>query len=316
MKETRQPLSPQLWLAPLRGVTTRTFRATFSRQIREAGFSCAFAPFIPANPGLKISNRLFAELPSPSAGDIPLVPQVITRHPEAMRDFLSACRDRGFDRVDLNAGCPFPMIRRRGRGSGLLANPALLEKLVETGCEVLGPDKFSVKTRLGIERPDELLKLMPIFNRYPLAALTIHARTAKQMYEGSCDLQRFHEAAAASTNPSAYNGDVGTDPGELASWRVSELASFKGTDPKASGNICAFMIGRAFIRNLAKREDASTLLLAYIDACQEELFGDRPVLGRIKELLAYWAGADGRWHRVWPLAKICRSVGELKEIVK
>ena len=304
MKKDQQHSPPQTWLAPLRGVTTRTFRATFSRPIREAGFSCAFAPFVPANPGLRISGRLFAELPSPSPNSLPLVPQVITRHPDAMRDFLSACRDRGFDRVDLNAGCPFPMIRRRGRGAALLANPALLEKLLETGCEVLGPGRFSVKTRLGVERPDELLKLMPVFNRYPLAVLTIHARTAKQMYDGSCDLPRFHEAAAASSNPIAYNGDVGTDPSNM------------GTDPKINCDICALMIGRAFIRNIGKRADAPELLSSYIDACQAELHGDRPVLGRIKELLAYWTEGDGRWRRVWPLAKICRSVAELKEIVK
>ena len=273
----------------------------FSQVIREAGFSCAFAPFTPANPGLRMDDRVFAEIPSPDERGVTLVPQVITRHPEAMRDFLSACRDRGFERVDLNAGCPFPMIRRRGRGSGLLANPALLERLVETGCNVLGPGKFSVKTRLGVERADEILKLMPMFNRYPLAVLTIHARTARQMYDGACDLQGFREAAAASANPVAYNGDVGTDPS-------------LGTDPRVEGKICAFMVGRAFIREIGRRNDASRLLLSYIDACQEEMFGDRPVLGRIKELLAYWAEADNRWRRVWPLAKICRSVDEMKAI--
>ena len=290
--------SKVLLLAPLRGVTIRTFRAVFSRQIREVGFAAAFAPFIPANPGLRVTDRLFAEIPSPVEDELPIVPQVITRHPDAMRVFLMACRDRGFSRVDLNAGCPFPMIRRRGRGSALLANPALLERLLETGCEVMGPGKFSVKTRLGIERPYELLKLMPLFNRYPLAALTVHARTAEQMYGGKCDVAAFCEVAASSTNPVVYNGDV-------------ETSSIPSICPSTT----PLMIGRGFVRALGRSDGSTKLLARYIDVSVAELCGDRPVLGRVKELLAYWAEADDRWRRLWPMVKICRSVAELRLVV-
>ena len=200
-----------LWLAPLRGVTIRAFRETFAAAIKEAGFIGAFAPFIPANPGIRISDRLLSDLmPFPSVGAVShltLVPQVITKHPDAMRELLKGFKDRGFRRADLNAGCPFPMIVRRGRGSGLLRSPETLERLLEVGCEEMGPGGFSVKTRLGLESADELLKLMPIFNRYPLAALTIHARTARQMYSGKCDTVAFEAACSTSSNPVIYNGD-------------------------------------------------------------------------------------------------------------
>ena len=288
--------APALWLAPLRGVTIRAFRAAFSRQILEAGFSAAFAPFVPANPGIRVSDRLFAETPTPSEGGLAVVPQVITRHPDAMRVFLRACRDRGFARADLNAGCPFPMIRRRGRGSALLSNSALLEELLETGCEVMGPGGFSVKTRLGVERPDELLALMPVFNRYPLAALTVHARTAKQMYSGECDVERFREVAEASANPVAYNGD----------------AVPSAVPP---GNVVAVMVGRQFVRGLGLRADSAELLMRYVEASRAELCGDRPVLGRMKELLSYWADSSPRWRRLWPTIKICRAVAELLGVV-
>ena len=190
----------ELWLAPLRGVTIRAFRETFAAPIREAGFVGAFAPFIPANPGLRVNDRLLSDL-LPVSTSLPLVPQVITKHPEAMRELLKGFRDRGFVRADLNAGCPFPMIVRRGRGSGLFRTPDVLERLVATGCEEMGPGGFSVKIRLGLERPDELLRLMPMLNRYPLAALTVHARTARQMYEGACDRAAFAAVCAASANP-------------------------------------------------------------------------------------------------------------------
>lgn len=286
----------ELWLAPLRGVTIRAFREAFAAPIREAGFAGAFAPFIPANPGLRVNDRMLDDLaPFPSAGAsadaLPVVPQVITKDPASMRELLKGLKDRGFARADLNAGCPFPMIRRRGRGSGLFQTPDVLERLLAAGCDEMGPGRFSLKIRLGLERPDELLKLMPVVNRYPLAVLTVHARTAKQMYEGGCDLARFREIAACSANPVMYNGDV-PFPVDL-----------KGLD--------RLMVGRAFVRALGLREDAGELLRRYVALSQAELSGDRPVLGRMKELLTYWTEASPRWRRLWPVAKTCRTVDEL-----
>ena len=286
----------ELWLAPLRGVTIRAFREAFAAPIREAGFAGAFAPFIPANPGLRVNDRMLDDLaPFPYAGAsadaLPVVPQVITKDPASMRELLKGLKDRGFARADLNAGCPFPMIRRRGRGAGLFQTPDVLERLLAAGCDEMGPGRFSLKIRLGLERPDELLKLMPVVNRYPLAVLTVHARTAKQMYEGGCDLARFREIAACSANPVMYNGDV-PFPVDL-----------KGLD--------RLMVGRAFVRALGLREDAGELLRRYVALSQAELSGDRPVLGRMKELLPYWTEASPRGRRLWPVAKTCRTVDEL-----
>ena len=286
----------RLWLAPLRGVTIRAFRETFAEAIREAGFAGAFAPFIPANPGIRVSDRLLADLrpfPCDASSELPLVPQIITKHPDAMRTLLRAFRERGFDRADLNAGCPFPMIVRRGRGSGLLRTPDVLEALLAAGCEEMGPGKFSLKVRLGVESPDELRALLPRINRYPLAALTVHARTAKQMYDGEVDRTRFAEILAASANPVIYNGDAQVD-------RLDDVPD----------GVAGVMVGRAFVRALGARADADNLLRAYIARSQDELCGDVPVLGRIKELFTYWCAVP-RWKRLWPVVKLCRSVDEL-----
>ena len=281
---------PERWLAPLRGVTIRAFRETYSPEIREAGFIGAYAPFIPANPGMKFNDRLFADLrPFPCDGEeapcaLPLVPQVIGKDPAVLREMLKALKDRGFGCADLNAGCPFPMIRRKGRGSGLLAAPDVLERMLETGCDEMGEGGFSLKTRLGVERPDELLALMPRIDRYPLARIVVHARTARQMYSGECDRAMAARVAAASANRVVHNGDIPLE-GEG-------------------------MIGRAFIRSLGARPDAAKRLADYVARSREELCGDAPVLGRMKELIAYWRDMP-RWRRLWPVLKLARSVGEL-----
>lgn len=296
----------EYWLAPLRGVTIRSFREAFARAIAEAGFCGAYAPFIPANPGIRVNDRLLADLvPYPSSGrqTLPLVPQVISRHPEAMRELLKGLRDRGFERADLNAGCPFPMIRRRGRGSGLLRTPEVLERMLAAGCEEMGEGRFSVKLRLGLDNARELRGLVPILNRYPLAVVTVHARTAKQMYEGEVDLAEFAEVAKLMTNPLMYNGDVGFDGSGFA---VPESVRQAG--------VTRFMVGRAFVRALGAREDVDELLAEYVEISRRELCGDRPVLGRIKELVSYWREIP-RWRRLWPVLKMCGSVEELRQLL-
>jgi tRNA-dihydrouridine synthase len=285
----------ELWLAPLRGVNVRAFREAFAGPIAEVGFSGVFAPFIPADPGIRVTRRLLGDIADGACGACALVPQVITKHPDAMRELLKGFKDAGFTRADLNAGCPFPMIRRRGRGSGLLRTPDVLDRLLEAGCEEMGPGAFSLKMRLGIERTDEFAALMPTINRYPLAVLTIHARTARQMYDGECDVERFREAEALSANPVMYNGDVAMPPRRNESARL-------------------LMIGRAFVRALGGRDDSAGLLERYIDISCAELPGDRPVLGRMKELLDYWREWP-RWRRLWPVLKLCRTVNEMRALL-
>ncbi len=278
-----------LWLAPLRGVTVRTFRSVFGAAIREAGFSGMYAPFIPANAGFRFSKRLFADIITDRSqldADAPaLVPQAIGKDPAALRDWCRAVKDLGYARADLNAGCPFPMIRRKGRGSGLIRSPDTLERMLEAGCDEMGEGGFSLKTRLGVERSDELLAIMPMINRYPLAVMTVHARTARQMYGGEPDRAAFEEVRAAARIPVMYNGDATV----------------------ADGNA---MVGRSFIRSLANRADARELLARYCDASRAEMCGDAPVLGRMKELLSYWC-QEPAWRRLWPQVKICRTTQEL-----
>ena len=282
--------SEGLWLAPLRGVTVRTFRAVFGRAIREAGFSGMYAPFIPANAGFRPSKRLFSDImPDESVLGLELVPQVIGKDPDALRCWCRAVKDLGYARVDLNAGCPFPMIRRKGRGSGLLRTPDVLERMIEAGCDEMGDGAFSLKVRLGVESTGDLLALMPMINRYPLAVLTVHARTARQMYGGAPDINAFASVRDASAVPVLYNGDATVEARNA-------------------------MVGRSFIRSLASRDDARSLLAAYCEASRSELNGDAPVLGRMKELLSYWC-QEPSWRRLWPQIKICRSVCELGMVV-
>jgi len=277
----------RLLLAPLRGVTIRCFRETFAPEIAAAGFTEAVTPFISAIAGVDpLADRELRGGPSGEA--LKVTPQFIGKDPEVLRRCLLRIKAAGFDTADLNCGCPFPMVRNKGRGSGLLRHPDTLRRMLEAGCETMGPGKFSVKARLGVERNDELLSLMPIINSFPIRFLTVHGRVARQMYDGECDSEAVRLVVAESKVPVVLNGDIPFPP------------------PKADN----LMIGRGFLRYLGARDDSAELLRRYIAASQAELHGDRPLLGRMKELVAYWKDLP-RWRRKWDIVKLCRSTAEL-----
>ena len=290
-----------LILAPLRGVTIRCFRETFAKEIAEAGFTETVTPFITANTGVDpLKDREIAgRVPVAEGGDgtVLVTPQFIGKDPAALRFCLERIKSAGYTTADLNCGCPFPMVRNKGRGSGILRTPDVLRQMLEVGCEVMGPGNFSIKARLGVERTDELLKLMPLVNAFPLRYLTIHARTARQMYEGACDLDAFRRIQDVAAVPLVYNGDLPFPLPSTSSLQPSSL-----------------MLGRGFIRYLGTREDARELLVRYLSASEAELFGERPVLGRMKELLSYWKELP-RWSRRWNLIKICRTLDELRAVI-
>ncbi|MBR1870411.1 MAG: tRNA-dihydrouridine synthase family protein [Kiritimatiellae bacterium] len=275
-----------LILAPLRGVTINAFRRAFASQISAAGFTAAIAPFIPANPGIKVRDAFLKEVLPFEAG---LTPQVITRDPTSMRILLRAFKEHGYTTADLNAGCPFPMIVKRGRGSGLIRTPALFEELVRVGVEEMGEGNFSVKTRLGVSSPREIEQILPILAKYPLRFATIHGRTAREMYSGACNKTALGEIARTAPFKVVLNGD------------------FSVSDAPVYGDI---MVGRSFVRSLGTLADSSALLAGYMDLSRSELSGDGPVLGRMKELVLYWTETSQRWKRLWPVLKIARTVRE------
>ena len=286
-----------LLLAPLRGVTVRCFRETFAGEISEAGFTEAVTPFVAAMPGVDpLRDRELRG--GPAAHGVRLTPQFIGKDPAALRTCLEAVKSAGFDTADLNCGCPFPMVRRKGRGAGMLRTPDVLRRMMEVGCEVMGPGRFSVKARLGVERGDELLELMPLVNAFPLRFLAVHGRVARQMYSGECDMHAVCRVLSAAKVPVVLNGDIPFPPDGFA----------------VPDGVAGLMVGRAFIRSLGARGDAGVLLRKYAEASRAELSGDRPVLGRMKELVSYWRELP-QWRWRWPLVKVCATLDELLAVV-
>mgnify|MGYP002238303325 FL=1 len=101
------------------------------------------------------------------------VPQILTNNVE---DFLCTAKkigDYGYKEVNLNLGCPSRTVVTKGRGAGFLDEPQKLDRFLDAVFEKCNLE-ISIKTRIGMEDPEEFETILPIYNKYPLKELIIH----------------------------------------------------------------------------------------------------------------------------------------------
>lgn len=201
----------RLDFAPLDGITKRVFR-----QVWHAHFGGAdryFVPFISPTDQHVITPRDRRELENPEG--LPQVPQVMAKQAADFVWAAEALADMGYAEVNLNLGCPSGTVTAKGKGSGLLMDPDRLDRFLDqvfSGTRV----PVSVKTRLGYNTPEEFSRLLEIFNRYPIACLTVHPRVRPEKYRGAVHMDQFALALAESKNPVCYNGDLTSAAGVRA----------------------------------------------------------------------------------------------------
>ena len=109
--------------------------------------------------------------------------------------------------IDLNLGCPAPIVYRKCAGGGLLREPQKIDAILGALRDAV-TIPFTVKTRLGFESPEEFDALLKIFAKHPIDLLTVHARTVKQMYRPGVRYDLIAQAARELRCPVLANGNV------------------------------------------------------------------------------------------------------------
>ena len=136
--------------------------------------------------------------------------------------------------IDLNLGCPAPIVYRKCAGGGLLREPERIESILGALRDAV-TIPFTVKTRLGFESPAEFDALLQIFAKYRIDLLTVHARTVTQMYRPGVRYDLIALAARELKCPVLANGNV--------------FSAAQGQALVKDTGVRGLMIGRGAIRN-------------------------------------------------------------------
>ena len=139
---------------------------------------------------ISYKNKNTRELMKIDPVEHPISLQLFGSEPQLMAEVAKEIEEEPFDILDINMGCPFPMLAKRHNGSGILPFPEEVEKLLEI-IHKYPEINFSVKMRLGWENTKECLNLLPIMNALPLKHITMHPRLGKQQYKGNADMEGF-----------------------------------------------------------------------------------------------------------------------------
>ena len=293
------------YAAPMEGLTDRIWR-----QVHQKWFGAAdapmryYAPFLSPPENRVLIPKKMAELaPEANAGTV-VIPQLLARDGELAAWMIGEMRKLGYTEVNLNFGCPSGTVTAKGKGAGMLRDPARLDAFLDAVFSAVeGP--VSVKTRIGVQKPEEFAALLDIYNRYPICELTIHPRVMKQLYRGQADRAAFAAALPECRMPVCYNGDVTTP---------EELHALEAEFPQLSG----IMVGRGLIADPAlfrrARGGAPASREELRGYCDDLYHGYTEAFGAascaVSRMKAHWFYLIHRFEGADPLEKPLRKVRE------
>ncbi|MBI2046098.1 MAG: tRNA-dihydrouridine synthase [Parcubacteria group bacterium] len=199
---------PFFALAPMADVTDFAFREIIAKYGKP---DVLWTEFVSAD-GLahpKAREKLLIDFKY-SKKERPIVAQIFGANPKTIREAAALVCELGFDGVDINMGCPDRTIEKQGAGAALMKNPKLAQEIIYAAKEGAGDLPVSVKTRVGYNK-DETEAWIPALLETGIAALTIHARTRKEMSKAPAQWDRVARAVDLAKGTGALiigNGDV------------------------------------------------------------------------------------------------------------
>jgi len=221
---------PLLALAPMQDVTDLPFWRLMTRY---GGADLYFTEYFRVHPESRLDKPILASITQNPTGR-PVIAQMIGNNIPALVRTARALQEHPIAGIDLNLGCPAPVVYRKCAGGGLLRDLPLVDAILGALRAAI-PGRFTVKTRIGFDDERTLDALLPLFARHSLDLLTVHGRTVKQMYRDGVRYDLIAHAVAAMSCPVLANGNISSAP----------VAAEVLRDTGARG----LMIGRSAVRN-------------------------------------------------------------------
>src|SRR5688500_7047659 len=195
--------APVLTLAPMQDVTDGAFWTLIHRY---GGADVYWTEYLRVSASSTPEKRIIHDITTNTTGR-PVVAQMIGNDIPSLVRTAQFLQQLPIAAIDLNLGCPAPIVYRKCAGGGLLREPQRIDRILGALREAIHI-KFTVKTRLGFSSADEFDRLLAIFAKHSLDALTVHARTVTQLYRLPVHYDRIRQAVEAMPCPVIANGHV------------------------------------------------------------------------------------------------------------
>jgi tRNA-dihydrouridine synthase len=221
---------PMLALAPMQDVTDRAFWRVIAGR---GGADVYFTEYFRVHADSRLEKPILRSMIENPTGR-PVVAQMIGK---SIPDLVRTARElqqHPIAGVDLNLGCPAPIVYKKCAGGGLLREPERIDRILGALREAV-ETRFTVKTRIGFDDAAVFDDLLPIFARHNLDLLTVHGRTVKEMYRSEVHYDFISCAVEAMNCPVLANGNV--------------YSAAKAESVLRETGAHGLMIGRGVIRN-------------------------------------------------------------------
>lgn len=298
---------PLLILAPMQDVTDLAFWRVLARY---GGPDVFYTEYFRVHRDSRPEKHILRSIEENPHGK-PVIAQMIGQDIPALERTARDLQRRNIAGIDLNLGCPAPIVCKKEAGGGLLRHPGKIDDILRALRDAVHR-RFTVKTRIGFDTPDEFPPLLDLFRRHPIDALTVHGRTVREMYQPVVHYDAIARAARLMACPVFANGNVA----------CAASARRVATETGAQG----LMIGRGAIRNpwiFTQIDEAwagrtitqPTLadLRNYIEVLHQETctetIRETAQVGKLKKYLGYIAPGIGEgdafWKELRPALTLC-----------
>lgn len=221
---------PILALAPMQDVTDLPF---WQLMARYGGADLYFTEYFRVHATSNLDRIILRSITENPTGR-PVIAQMIGNDIAALVRTARELQQYPIAGVDLNLGCPAPVVYRKCAGGGLLREPERVDAILGALRDAVSI-RFTVKTRIGFDSSDCFEELLSVFARHSLDLLTVHGRTVREMYQPQVHYHLIARAVEAVPCPVLANGNV--DSSEKAR-EILETTGARG-----------LMIGRGAVRN-------------------------------------------------------------------
>jgi tRNA-dihydrouridine synthase B len=279
----------RLVLAPMAGVSVQAFR----RQGRRYGAGLVCSEMVSCA-GLEHRNERTLGFLRVGRDEHPLAIQIFGSDPPTMAEAARMVEAAGADIVDVNFGCPVRKVTKTGAGATLLDEPDRACRIVGAMAEAVAIP-VSVKMRRGLEDASRTcLDVGPRLVEAGAASLTLHPRSARQMYTGEADHSLTRELVDRVEVPVVASGDVTTRARAqtvLATTGAAAVMVGRG----AQGNPWALReIVEGDVPGPSREEVAAELILFVRETARE--LGERRATRFLKKFYGWYLGR-GRFPR-------------------